>query len=155
MRRNSTMALFADDSKFYNVMRNSTDSGKLQNALSELNCWCNDSHMAFDTSKCKVLNISKKVVKVERSYPINTFILETVPKTSDLGLTVTDSLSCNKHIEGIAIKVNRKLGLNRRLSKGNFDLHTRKHLYFSLVRPQLVYASEVWSQHTTKYKLQI
>ena len=70
MRYNSTMALFADDFKLYKVIRNSTDSGKLQNDLSGLNCWCNDWNIAFNTSKCKVLNISKKVVKVERSYTI-------------------------------------------------------------------------------------
>ena len=104
MRCNSTMALFADDSKLDKVIRNSTDSGKLHNDLSRLNCWCNDGNMAFNTSKCKVLNMSKKVVKVERPYTINSFILETVPQISDLGLTVTDSLSWNKHIEGIALK---------------------------------------------------
>ena len=155
MRCNSTMALFADDSKLDKVIRNSTDSGKLHNDLSRFNCWYNDWNMAFNTSKCKVLNMSKKVVKVERSYTINSFILETVPQISDLWLTITDSLSWNKHIEGIALKWNRKLGLIRRLSKDNFDLHTRKLFYCSLVRPQLEYASEVWSPNTTKYKLQI
>ena len=47
------------------------------------------------------------------------------------------------------------MGLIRKLSKDNFDLHTRKLLYCSLVRPQLECVSEVWSPNTIKYMLQI
>lgn len=81
--------------------------------------------------------------------------LETVAQTTGLGLTVTNTLTWNKHIEEISLKANRKLGLIRRLCKDNSDVETRKLLYSSIVRPQLVYASEVWSPYTIKHKLLI
>ena len=52
---NSTMALFADDSKLYKTIQDSKDSEYLQSDLTRLNLWCNDSDMKFNTSKCKVL----------------------------------------------------------------------------------------------------
>ena len=123
--------------------------------ITELKCWCNDWNIIFNTSKCKVLNISKKVGKIQRSYVLNSAILETVPETTDLGLTVTNNLSWNKHIDGITLNGNRKLGLIRGFYKDISDIQTRKLLYLFLVRPQLVYASEVWSPYPTKYNYKL
>ena len=41
------------------------------------------------------------------------------------------------------------------LSKAFVDTHTRKLLYCCIVRPQLVYGSEVWSPYTIKLKMKI
>ena len=48
---NSTMALFADDSKFYKTIQDSKDSEYLQSDLTRLSLWCNDWDMKFNTSK--------------------------------------------------------------------------------------------------------
>ena len=136
---NSTMALFADYSKFYKTIQDSKDSQYLQSDLTKLNLWCNDWDMKFNRSKCKVLNISKKIVRVERSYEINSTSLETVTHISDLGINVSNNLTWNRHIEEVTLKGNKKLGLIRRLCKDIVDTHTRKIIYCSIVRPQLEY----------------
>lgn len=109
--------------------------------------------MNFNASKCKVLNISKKVNKVERQYELNSATLSPVDQISDLGLKVTNTLTWNRHIEEISLKANRKLGLIRRLCKENKDVEIRKLLYCCMVRSSLEYASEVWSPYTIKNKV--
>ncbi len=106
------MALFADDSKLYKTIQYPTDSEYLQSDLSSLSLRCNDWNTHFNTAKCKVLNVSKKIIKVERSYEINSAALETVTHITDLGITVTNDLSWNRHIEEITIKANKKTWVN-------------------------------------------
>ena len=90
-----SIALFADDSKLFRIIKNETDHHKLQSDLSELNHCSEDWMMDFNTSKCKVLNTSKKV---ERRYEMNSVVLSSVDQVSDLGLKVTNALSWYKHI---------------------------------------------------------
>ena len=105
---NSTMALFTDDFELYKGVRNPADSERLQNDFPQLKCRFNKWNMTFNTLRCKVLNISKKVDKIQRSNVLNwSAILETVPQITDLGLMVTNNFSWNKHIDLITLYGNR------------------------------------------------
>jgi hypothetical protein len=101
--------------------------------------------MDFNTTKCKVMHFSKKKLKTETSYILTGQQLEQVTHISDLGITVSIDLSWFKHIENIAAKANKTLGLIKRISRGITDFATRRLLYCTLVRPKLDYASNVWS----------
>ena len=114
----SPIAMFADDSKLFRIIKDEVDHNNLQDDLLELSHWSSDWMMNFNASKCKVLNISRKVNKVELSYELESVVLHCVDHISDLGLRVTNTLSWNKHIEEISLKANRKLGLIRRVFKG-------------------------------------
>lgn len=59
------MALFADDSKLCKTIQHLKDSENLQRDLTSLSLWCNDWNMKFNMSKCRVLNISRKITKVD------------------------------------------------------------------------------------------
>ena len=71
-----------------------------------------------------------------------------VPFITDLGVTVPNDLSWSKHIESIAAKAKKTLGLVKRVCKELPDLKVRKLLYCALVRPKLEYASSLWSPYT-------
>jgi hypothetical protein len=108
--------------------------------------------MDFNTTKCKVMHFSKKKLKTQTSYNLTGQQLEQVTHISDLGNTVSSDLSWFKHIENIAAKANKTLGLIKRISRGITDFATRRLLYCTLVRPKLEYASNVWSPRAVKHR---
>ena len=63
----------------------------------------------------------------------------------DLGITTTTKLSWKLHINTIVAKANKMLGILKRTCTSITDMNTRRTLYLSLVKSQLLYASEVWS----------
>ena len=153
IQANSTLALFADDSKLYRSLDLPNAASKsLQHDLDSLQKWSVDMKMVFNTTKCKVMHFSKKKLKTQTSYKLNGQQLEQVTHISDLGITVSSDLSWFKHIENIAAKANKTLGLIKRISKGITDFSTRILLFCTLVRPKLEYASNVWSPRAVKHR---
>ncbi len=137
IQANSTLALFADDSKLYRSLDLPNASKSLQHDLDSLQKWSVDMKMVFNTTKCKVMHFSKKKLKTQTSYKLNGQQLEQVTHISDLGITVSSDLSWFKHIENIAAKANKTLGRIKRISKGITDFFTRILLFCTLVRPKL------------------
>ena len=74
-------------------------------------------------------------------------VLKSVPSAKYLGVTISDNFSWTPHIDSISKKANQTLGcLKRNIKIHNKDL--KSTAYSTLVRPQLEYASTVWSPHT-------
>ena len=64
-----------------------------------------------------------------------------------LGVTISEDLKWSEHISNITKKTNQTLGfLKRKILVHNKDL--KSTAYKTFVRPQLEYASTVWSPHT-------
>ena len=61
---------------------------------------------------------------------------------------ISSSLSCNDHTDLIIGRANKMLGITYRTCTTDCDEKTKLILCKSLVRPQLEYASEVWSPYT-------
>ena len=74
--------------------------------------------------------------------------VEVVSIEKDLGLHVASSLSWNNHIDLVVSKENKMLGIIYRTCTIDCDQETMLILYKSLVRPQLEYASQIWSPYT-------
>ena len=71
-----------------------------------------------------------------------------------LGVSISKDLSWNTHISNITTSANRTLGfVKRNVLTKNKDIKTMA--YNSLVRPQLEYASAVWSPYTKENKSKI
>ena len=103
--------------------------------------------MTFNTTKCKVLHMSKRrsCRKSLNTYHLGEEVLSHSPETSDLGVSVSGNCAWNSHIEQMCAKANRVLGLVKRLCGRDIrDVQTRKLLYTALVRPLLEYSSCVW-----------
>ena len=149
-------ALFADDTKLHRDISSLTDCEGLQQALSNINIWSQQSNMKFNSTKCKVLTIRRKQNPVVYDYQLGSAILTRVQQEKDLGVTISSKLTWHHHISVIVAKANKLLGLLKRTCPLLTDIQVRRTLYLSLVKSQLCYATQVWSpaQDMLKAKLE-
>ena len=104
--------------------------------------------MSFNPSKCQVLHITRAKCPIQTRYMLQGTVLESVPSAKYLGVTISDNLPLTPpHIDSVSKKANQTLGfLKRNIKVHNKDL--KSTAYTILVRPQLEYASTVWSPYT-------
>ena len=69
------------------------------------------------------------------------------PQQKYLGITVTENLCWNEHVNNICKKANSTLGLLRRILSG-CDPKVKETAYRTLVRPKLEYACCAWNPYT-------
>ena len=151
----SNLALFEDDSKLYRPMTSINSQHELQADLHCLNKWSKDHSMPFNSLKCKTLRMSRKrsSSNFAYNYQLEDHQLECVTNIRDLGITISNNLSWELHIEKMCVKANKILGLVKRVCGCDIiDIRIRKLLYISLVRPKLEYASNIWSPYTVKHR---
>ena len=82
-------------------------------------------------------------VHVHHQYLMNELPISATDKQRDLGIIISSDLSWSYHISKIVSKAYKILGLLRRTLN---DITTKKRLYISLVRSQLMtlYGSQIW-----------
>ncbi|MCG8047766.1 MAG: reverse transcriptase family protein, partial [Candidatus Thiodiazotropha endolucinida] len=146
-RLHSTTRLFADDTIAYLVIVTPEDARLLQEDLVSLEEWERQWKMRFHPDKCTKLTVTRKKTQVKAEYKLHDHIIASVSSAKYLGVTITDDLSWDTHIQNICNKANRTIGfLRRNLSIGAIAI--KQQAYFSLVRPLVEYASTVWDPHT-------
>ena len=95
--------------------------------------------MEFNPGKCQVIHITCSKSPVKSRYVMHNLELESVDAAKDL--------NWNTHINNITSPANKTLGfVKRNVVTKNRDIKTMA--YNSLVRPQVEYASAVWSPYT-------
>ena len=145
----NTSRLFADDSLLYRKIRTAQDSAILQNDVDQLQRWEEDWQMSFNPSKCEVVRITRKRNPIHSSYSIHGHDLSSVKSGRYLGVTISDNLAWNAHVDVTTKKANNSLAfLRRNLARCPRD--TKAQCYTSLVRPILEYASTAWDPYTSK-----
>ncbi|MCG8046380.1 MAG: hypothetical protein JAY66_11960 [Candidatus Thiodiazotropha taylori] len=143
----SQVRLFADDTAVYLTVSSPSDTQTLQSDLERLQLWERTWDMEFNPSKCQVIHISRSKKPIKSKYFMHGQELESVDSAKYLGVTISKDLSWNSHISNIAASANRTLGfVKRNVKTKNQDIKTLA--YNTLVRPQVEYASAVWSPYT-------
>ena len=126
---------------------NTEDAKSLQKDLDSMTAWSKRWAMEFHPQKCQVLTISRKKNPVKFHYKMGAHTLERVSSAKYLGLTITEDLRWNQHIDNICKKGNGVLAfVKRNLRIPSKSIKT--NAYKTLVRPTLEYASSVWDPHT-------
>lgn len=148
---NSNKLLFADDVKFFRVIKSSSDSVLLQNDLNRLSIWCKRNKLMLNVDKCKVMSFSRSRYPVIHNYYLDNILLNRVVENLDLGITFSSNLTFNKHYLNISKKSSSILGFISRTCKDFTNSFTLKILYFSLVRSILEYNSIIWSPSTNTH----
>jgi hypothetical protein len=143
----SEVRLFADDTAVYLTLNSIKDSITLQNDLNILEKWEADWDMEFNPSKCQVIHVTRKKHPIPSQYFLHNILLESVTSAKYLGVDIANDLSWDAHINRSTKKANQTLGFLRRNIKVRSE-PLKSMAYQTLVRPQLEYASEVWSPHT-------
>ena len=143
----SQVRLFADDKAVYLTVDSSGDRDTLQVDLDTLQEWQRAWDMVFNPSKCQVLHITRLKQPLNTQYTLHDQVLEATDTAKYLGVTISKDLSWNGHISSILSKANSTLGFVKRNVKTS-NVKVKEMAYKTLVRPQVEYASPVWSPHT-------
>lgn len=143
----SSLRLFADDCILYREICEEQDCWALQDDLNQLSLWSKTWQLNFNVKKCYHLGVTCKKVPTEFQYVLNGQPISRVSSAQYLGITVTDNLCWNEHINNICKKANSTLGLLRRILSG-CDKKVKDLAYRSLVRPKLEYGCSAWNPYT-------
>ena len=76
--KDSSLALYADDSKLYRIINSQDDMSSFQDDLDKISDWCEDNKMRINTNKCKLMRIIRKRCPLVRDYHINDQSLDLV-----------------------------------------------------------------------------
>ena len=136
---NSSVALFANDTKVYGPVKGAADVNKLQYDIDALMEWSKRWQLPFNKSKCKVIHYGYK--NPRESYSINketNSMIKDVTEEKDLVVTFDPSLKFRLHVGKITAKANSILGLLKR-NFNHLDEKSLVLLYKTLVRPKLEY----------------
>ena len=104
----------------------------------------------MDESKCSLVRFGFQKSSSSHVYSINSCVIQNDSQHKDLGIIVSSDLSWTNHILYIATKAYNIFGLLRRSFRNCNSVHSKKLLYISLVRSQLIYGSQVWRPHLLK-----
>ena len=138
---------YADDTTIYKTQANiHTLQTQVNDDLQSLHTWCKTNSLYLNTTKTNAMLFHANT----RSQPethIETYInqqtIAHVTKASFLGITLTNNLSWEGHIDKVTKKVAKGLfALNR--SKFTLPKTHRKLLYNSLILPHLTYGITLW-----------
>ena len=143
----SQVRLFADDTAIYITINNHSDSDTLQKTLTPYKHGnaCGTWILIQLSVKCyKFPNPAQHI------YMLHGQALEAMDHAKYLGVDISKDLSWNTHVNRISTNANRTLGfLKRNIKTKNTAIRTAA--YQTLVRPQVKYASIVWSPFTQTY----
>ena len=128
-------ALFADDTKVFSSISSVTDFERLQQALTNLHSWSHDNNIPFNASKCKVLTITRKKKPLLQDYFLGPEKLLRVREEKELGVIISDKLTCDSHLHLITAKGNKLLGLLKRSCPLLTKVAVRSSLYLAIVKP--------------------
>ena len=147
----SSVDMFADDTKIYRAIRNENDAEQLQRDINKIVEWSKTWMMKFNVSKCKHMRISRNNANSDYFMNGETGLqkLETITKEKDLGIYITNNMKVENQCTEAANKANRALGLVNR----TFKYHNPRsftNLYKSYVRPHLEFAIQAWSPYLKK-----
>ena len=145
----SDIRLFADDSLLYRCITSSRDSAILQQDLAALERWETNWQMAFNPEKCTVIHLTNKRKPLISNYRLHGHILEREQHSKYLGITISQDLKWNTHVNNITTKANRSLGFIRRNLRG-CKQPVKEAAYNAIVRPTLEYAASVWDPYTNQ-----
>ena len=137
----SSIKLFADDTKLYLNLNLHNSQDILQDDLAALGMWSSKWQMPFNVEKCKTLHLGPG--NPHRRYSLRDVLLDQVTEEKDLGIFIDEELKFRKQAAAAATKANRVLGMIRR-SFANLNHSTVPLLYKTMVRPLLEYGNVIW-----------
>ena len=149
---NSTLLLFADDTKLFRCIKSNFDVDQLQRDIDALMEWSKLWLLSFNISKCKHLRIGSGLCHA--SYTLDGVEIESVDYMRDLGVNIDANLKFHSHANSCVLKANRILSV---IAKSFINLNSDMLpvLYKSLVRPVLEYGNLIWGPFYTHDQIQI
>ena len=143
----STLSSYADDTKIYKPIRDSSDSASLQESVNNISDWSGMWQLPINYRKCLSIHLGPN--NNDFAYDIDGNTLSKVSHVRDLGIIFQSNFKIDLHISHIAQTANFVIR-NIRLCFRNFDPRFYCFLYITYVRPLLESSSSVFSPHLLK-----
>jgi hypothetical protein len=143
--------LYADDTKIFKEIYKTIVTVKTYRKICIYACLVRKMDVKIHPDKCKTMRIGRsKVEKHEYTLKADLKSMEETIAEKDVGVTIDNKLSFDKHITEKVNKANSIIGVIRHTFE-YLDLKTFRMLYVSLVRPHLEYANPVWNPYLKKH----
>ena len=146
---NSYINLFADDAKILKVVRSVDDCMELQRDIDKIYEWSLRWKLEFNAKKCHVMEMGKGKRRPVWDYKMGQDTIMKSNKEKDLGVVVQDTLSPERHINGIFGSAYGVL-MDVRVAFSYIDKNMMKKIMTTMIRPRLEYAAVVWSPYMKK-----
>jgi hypothetical protein len=133
----------------FKAISSDRDRQQLQDDLTALEKWEESWQMSFHPEKCPVIRITphRRKTTIPTTYFLHGHQLEVVEASKYLGVTISNTLTWETHINNTASKANRTVGFLRRNLR-ECTKPVRDASYKTMVRPILEYAATVWDPYT-------
>ena len=138
---NSSIKIFADDTKVYRSVTHLTQIQDLQRDIDSVVDWSDKWQLPFNEAKCKCLHIGPGNLK--HVYQMRDNVLESTSDERDLGIVIDSALKFKRQAASAASKATQVLAVIRR-SFAHLTVQTVTLLYKTLVRPHLEYGNVIW-----------
>ncbi len=143
---NTTLALFADDSKCFRSVNSIADCQLLQTDINSLYDWGMTWDLHYHPSKCQIISMTRRTKHaINFDYKMNGVVLNRTSCIKDLGIDITYNLVWDHHINRVVSKCNKKLGMIKRAIGFHAPVSVSKALFSALVRGDVEYGSPLWS----------
>ena len=137
----SSIKIFADDTKLFRKVPTTQDRRLLQNDLDAIAEWSKTWQLPFNEEKCTVLHIGSRNPRY--TYTLNDLQLNETDSERDLWVYVDNDLKFRKQAASAVAKASQVLALIRKSFRA-INCDTLPLLFKSLVRPHLEYGCCIW-----------
>jgi hypothetical protein len=125
---------------------------ELQETVHEISEWTNLNRFQLNPTKCKEMIISfKKQPCIYTPLNVNNQSFEVVNAAKLLGVTITQDLKWNTHVENIVRKAAKRIYLLRQLKRADVDSKSLIRFYCSCIRSVLEYACQAFHTSLPQY----
>ena len=136
--------LYADDTILL-----SENANDLQKALDGMKEYCDLNNLFVNVEKTKVVVFSKGKIRNKPVLKFGNHIIEVVDKYKYLGIEFNYNGHFAPNIKTLStIATKAMFALLQKGRKYNLDLDTQLHLFESMVKPIMLYGSEVWGYNS-------
>ena len=146
------MLKYADDTNFCEYIANYASGSHLQGVTDSIVDWSRSNKFELNPSKCKEMMIT-----FQRNQPdftpitINGTTINRVRKATILGLSITDDLKWNKHVEKITTEAAKRIYLLKQLKRSGLDNDDLTCFYMASIRSILEHACQVFHYGLPQY----
>ena len=142
---------YVDDRTIWEASSSSGMDSSLQVAADEVGQWTASNKMTLNYDKTKELRICfKKSTPDIALLTIDGRPIQHINSTRLLGVTLSEDLKWQSHIDEITTKASQRLYFIILLKRAGIDPHHLINIYTSIVRSVLEYACQVWHTSLTQ-----
>ena len=146
-----SMWKFANDTTVSEVVPNSGESS-LQEAVNHISSWSHSNLFQLNPTKCKELVVCfKKTPPSQGPIKIYGVQFERVSSANVLGVTISNDLKWNDHVDTITSKAARRLYLLSQLKRAGISPDDLLAFYYSVIRSILEFSCQLFHRSLPKY----